>query len=220
MHTIYHSFIDLLLILFPQLTEGRRTGALAMKVGMLPIWDKWGERHAVTVLQLDECDVVQVKREDTDGYVAMQLGVGEAKRCRVKISAMGHYKRADVKPKRKLMEFRVSPDSIVPEGIIRIISHLTSHTTILTFQLSFMNDSSCFVGTRIRALHFVPGQFVDVCGISKGKGFQGVMKRWNFSGGRASHGNSLAHRIPGNYPSIRCCSFLVVVVVPSIFQVR
>jgi large subunit ribosomal protein L3 len=139
-----------------------------MKVGMLPIWDKWGERHAVTVLQLDECEVVQVKREETDGYTALQLGVGEAKSKRVKISAMGHYKRANVKPKRKLAEFRVTPDSLLPEG------------------------------TRIRALHFLPGQFVDVCGISKGKGFQGVMKRWNFGGGRATHGNSLAHRIPGS----------------------
>ena len=141
---------------------------MAMKVGMLPIWDKWGERHAVTVLQLDECEVVQVKREETDGYTALQLGVGEAKSKRVKISAMGHYKRANVKPKRKLAEFRVTPDSLLPEG------------------------------TRIRALHFLPGQFVDVCGISKGKGFQGVMKRWNFGGGRATHGNSLAHRIPGS----------------------
>ena len=124
------------------MTEGRRTGALAMKVGMLPIWDKWGERHAVTVLQLDECDVVQVKREDTDGYVAMQLGVGEAKRCRVKISAMGHYKRADVKPKRKLMEFRVSPDSIVPEGNDNsnhssLISILMSHSYCISLLLSY-----------------------------------------------------------------------------------
>ena len=195
------------------MTEGRRTGALAMKVGMLPIWDKWGERHAVTVLQLDECDVVQVKREDTDGYVAMQLGVGEAKRCRVKISAMGHYKRADVKPKRKLMEFRVSPDSIVPEGMIRTTPYIHIYHHLLLILIKFheyniMHGSWRFgwitvllIGTRIRALHFVPGQFVDVCGISKGKGFQGVMKRWNFSGGRATHGNSLAHRIPGDYYS-------------------
>ena len=99
-----------------------------MKVGMLPLWDTWGIRHAVTVLQLDECEVVQVKTEETDGYTAMQLGVGEAKLSRVNISKLGHYKKADVKPKRKLAEFRVTPDTLLPEG------------------------------TRIRALHFVPGQ--------------------------------------------------------------
>ena len=82
---------------------------------------------------------------------------------------LGHYKKSNIeKPNRKLSEFRVTPDAIVP------------------------------VGTKIRAVHFVPGQLVDVCGTSKGKGFAGVMKRWNFGGGRASHGNSLAHRIPGS----------------------
>ena len=112
-----------------QLTEKRRSGALAMKVGMLSIWDKWGERHAVTVLQLDNCQVVQVKKEETEGYCALQLGVGEAKSNRVKISTAGHFKAAgDLTPNRKLMEFRVTPDSILP------------------------------VGTKISSMHFVPGQ--------------------------------------------------------------
>ena len=126
-----------------------------MKVGMLPIWDKWGERHAVTVLQLDECDVVQVKREDTDGYVAMQLGVGEAKRCRVKISAMGHYKRADVKPKRKLMEFRVSPDSIVPEGMIRSASYsyLSSLLTPIYPYFSLLTRLNSSHRSRTKYMH-------------------------------------------------------------------
>lgn len=139
-----------------------------MKVGMLPFWDKWGNRHATTVLQLDECQVVQVKKDETDGYSALQLGVGEAKLKRVNKPDMGHYAKAEVKPKRKLMEFRVTPDALLP------------------------------VGTQIKAPHFVPGQLVDVCGISKGKGFQGVMKRWNFRGGFASHGASVSHRIPGS----------------------
>lgn len=142
-----------------------------MKVGMLAIFDQWGERHAVTVLQLDNCQVVQVKKPETDGYLALQLGVGEAKVKRVGISKLGHYEKNDLVPNRKLAEFRISPDALLP------------------------------VGTKISSLHFVPGQLVDVCGTSKGKGFAGVMKRWNFGGGRATHGNSLAHRIPGKIDS-------------------
>lgn len=151
-----------------QLKEGRRTGALAMKVGMLAIWDKWGQRHAVSILQLDDCRIVQVKTEETDGYCAMQLGVGEAKPSRVTISRAGHFEKIGIVAKRKLAEFRVTPDALIEAG------------------------------TQIKATHFIPGQLVDVCGISKGKGFTGVMKRWNFGGGRATHGNSLAHRIPGS----------------------
>ena len=133
---------------------------------MLAIFDQWGERHAVTVLHLDECRVVQKKTIDMDGYTSLQLGVGEAKMKRVKPTLKGHYLKAGVFPKRKLGEFRVTPDSLLP------------------------------VGTKINAVHFVPGQLIDVCGISKGKGFQGVMKRWNFGGGSASHGNSVSHRVP------------------------
>ena len=99
-----------------------------MKVGMIPLWDVWGARHATTVLHLDSCQVVQVKTDDTEGYTSMQLGVGEAKTSRVKKSAMGHFDKADVTPKRKLMEFRVTPDSLLP------------------------------VGTIIQAMHFIPGQ--------------------------------------------------------------
>jgi large subunit ribosomal protein L3 len=151
-----------------QLPEGRRVGALAMKVGMLAIWDKWGQRYPTTVLQLDNCEVVQTKTEETNGYTALQLGVGEAKPSRVKKPQAGHFAKAGVSPKRKLQEFCVTPDAVLPAG------------------------------TKIEAMHFVPGQLVDVCGISKGKGFQGVMKRWNFGGGRATHGNSLSHRIIGS----------------------
>lgn len=175
-----------------QLQSGRRVGALAMKVGMLPVWDKWGQRYPCTVLQLDNCHVVQVKTPTTDGYSALQLGVGVRKlsinpraklqnyRRKVKATLLGHFCNmldngkvndsvCDKAPviSRKLSEFRVSEDAILP------------------------------LGTKIEASHFVPGQLVDVCGTSKGKGFQGAMKRWNFKGGSASHGNSLAHRALG-----------------------
>jgi len=151
-----------------QLTEGRRTGALAMKVGMMPVWDTWGTRHACTVLQLDQCQVVQVKTEESDGYTALQLGVGEKKHNRVNKTTAGHARKAGVLPKRYLSEFRVTPDALLQPG------------------------------TQINATHFVAGQLVDVCGTSKGKGTQGVMKRWNFGGGQATHGNSLSHRVMGS----------------------
>ena len=152
-----------------QLKEGKRTGLLAMKVGMLGIFDKWGKRIPVTVLQVDNCRVVQIKTEETNGYTALQLSIGEAKPGKTKISLAKHYEAAGIEtPGRKLAEFRVTPDSIIPAG------------------------------TRLRANHFLPGQLVDVCGISRGKGFAGVMKRWNFGGGRATHGNSLSHRSHGS----------------------
>lgn len=99
-----------------------------MKVGMLPLWDQWGERHATTVLHLDTCQVVQVKTMETEGYTALKLGVGQAKLSRVNITTAGQYKKAGLDPNRKLMEFRVTPDSILP------------------------------VGTKIQAMHFIPGQ--------------------------------------------------------------
>lgn len=160
-----------------QLPEGRRTGALVMKVGMLAVWDKWGVRYPVTVLHVDNCRVVQTKTFENDGYCALQLGVGEAKLKRVNKPLLGHFKAAaklagtennEVSVNRKLREFHVSPDCTLAPG------------------------------TQIFATHFVPGQLVDVCGVSKGKGFQGAMKRHNFAGGRASHGNSLNHRTLGS----------------------
>jgi large subunit ribosomal protein L3 len=100
-----------------------------MKVGMVSVWDKWGMCHATTVLQLDDCRVIQVKKEETDGYTALQLGVGEAKAKRVKEPMLSHMKRwGDLPAKRKLMEFRVTPDALLETG------------------------------TLIQAMHFVPGQ--------------------------------------------------------------
>lgn len=148
--------------------KARRSGALAMKVGSMAIFDSWGVRHPVTVLQLDECEVVQVKTETTDGYTSMQLGVGERKWKNVNKAMAERFRLAGVSPKRKLMEFRVSEEALLP------------------------------VGFRLRAQHFVAGQLVDVCGTSKGKGFQGGMKRWGFKGQGASHGVSKAHRHIGS----------------------
>lgn len=100
-----------------------------MKVGMVPVWDKWGTRYATTVLQLDDCRVVQVKTCETDGYTALQLGVGEAKARRVKGTMKGHMERwGGLQGKRKLGEFRVSKDALLEPG------------------------------TLIQAMHFVPGQ--------------------------------------------------------------
>jgi large subunit ribosomal protein L3 len=152
-----------------QLKEGRRSGVLAMKVGMLSVFDKWGKRTPVTALQVDNCRVVQVKKDDSDGYTAMQLSVGEAKPGKSKISLKNHYEKAGIiNPGRRLQEFRVTEDSLLEPG------------------------------THLNASHFVPGQLVDVCGTSRGKGFAGVMKRWGFGGGRATHGNSLSHRSHGS----------------------
>jgi large subunit ribosomal protein L3 len=151
-----------------QLNAGRRTGALAMKVGMLPMWDKWGVRFTVTVLQVDNCFVVQHKTIENEGYEALQLSVGEAKTKNVRLPQRGHFFKSGVLPGRQLQEFRITPDAALP------------------------------IGTQVKCTHFVPGQLVDVCGISKGKGFQGAMKRHNFSGGRATHGNSKNHRTLGS----------------------
>ncbi len=153
----------------PQLM--RRTGALAIKVGMMPVWDEWGERHACTVLYLDNNTVIRTFTEEEDGYMSVQIGAGERKKKNVTKPLMGHYKKygVDENPPYTVREFRVSHEEYLPEP-----------------------------GTKIHARHFVPGQNVDISGISKGKGFQGAMKRWNFSGMPASHGTSLSHRALGS----------------------
>jgi large subunit ribosomal protein L3 len=145
-----------------------RTGLLAIKAGMLAEFDSWGMRQVLTVLLVDNCQVVQTKLEDQHGYTALQLGISDAKYKNVTKPLRVHYEKAGVAPKRKLQEFRIKPEAILPEG------------------------------TTLQARHFVPGQLVDVCGISKGKGFQGAMKRHGFGGMRASHGVSKTHRALGS----------------------
>ncbi len=145
-----------------------RSGLIAQKLGMSRIFTDEGEHIPVTVLKVDNCQVVAQLTEEKNGYSALQLGVGTRKRSRVAKSEQKKFAVANVEPKRKLAEFRVSPENMID------------------------------VGAELTADHFVPGQFVDVTGTSQGKGFQGAMKRWNFSGLRATHGVSISHRSHGS----------------------
>jgi len=145
-----------------------RSGLVAQKVGMTRIFDDAGDHVPVTVLKIDNCQVVAVRTAETDGYTAVQLGVGKAKVKNVTKPMRGHFAKAKVEPKAKLVEFRVDADALIE------------------------------VGAELTADHFVPGQFVDVAGITIGKGFAGGMKRWNFGGLRATHGVSVSHRSHGS----------------------
>src|ERR687886_1111067 len=144
-----------------------RSGVIAQKVGMTRVFTDAGEHVPVTVLKVDNCQVVAHRTRDKNGYTALQLGVGKAKVKNVSRAERGRFAVAKVEPKKKLAEFRVSEDAVIP------------------------------VGAEITADHFVPGQFVDVTGTTTGKGFAGGMKRWNFGGLRASHGVSISHRSIG-----------------------
>jgi len=145
-----------------------RTGVIVKKVGMTRVFSEKGEHIPVTVLQLDKCQVVAKRTVEKDGYTAVQLGVGTQKPHRVTQPMRGHFAKANVEPKRKLQEFRVSTENLLD------------------------------VGDEITADHFVPGQLVDVAGHTVGKGFAGAMKRWNFAGLEASHGVSISHRSHGS----------------------
>ncbi len=145
-----------------------RSGVIVQKVGMTRVYTEAGEHVPVTVLRMDGCQVVAQRTEEKDGYTALQLGAGRAKPKNTPQPMRGHFAKAQVEPKRKLAEFRVSPENLVE------------------------------VGAEITADHFVPGQYVDVTGTSIGKGFAGVMKRHNFGGLRATHGVSVSHRSHGS----------------------
>ena len=156
-------------------TRHKRCGALGIKLGMMPVWDDWGERHACTAIFLDTNIVMEIKTKEKHGYDAVVLGAGERKLKRVKKTLLGFYEKIGLKqPPAITREFKLySPD---PENINVIPEP----------------------GTQIHARHFVPGQNVDVAGISKGKGFQGAMKRHNFKGMPATHGVSKSHRALGS----------------------
>ena len=145
-----------------------RSGVIAQKIGMTRVYNDAGEHVPVTVLRMENCQVVAQRTQEKNGYTAVQLGVGLAKVKNTTKPMRGHFAAASVEPKAKLAEFRVSPENLID------------------------------VGAEITAEHFVAGQKVDVTGTSIGKGFQGVMKRHNFGGGRASHGNSVSHRSHGS----------------------
>lgn len=145
-----------------------RTGVIAQKLGMTRVFDEFGQHVPVTVLQLDNVQVLAQKTKEKDGYTAVQLGFGKAKPKNVSKPMRGHFAKAKVEPKRKVMEFRVAEDAMLE------------------------------VGREIRADHYVAGQYIDVSGITVGKGFAGAMKRWNFRGLEASHGVSVSHRSHGS----------------------
>src|SRR6201996_996538 len=145
-----------------------RTGVIAKKLGMTRFFDEAGTHVPVTVLSLDGCQVTAQRTQEKDGYVALQLGVGAKKAKNTSKAMRGHFAKALVEPKRKLVEFKVSEDNLID------------------------------VGAELTADHFLAGQPVDVSGITIGKGFQGGMKRWNFGGLRATHGVSVSHRSLGS----------------------
>jgi large subunit ribosomal protein L3 len=145
-----------------------RSGVIAQKVGMTRIFTEAGEHVPVTVLKLENLQVLAHRTVEKNGYTAIQVGGGTRKVSRLTKAERGTFAKAEVEPKRKLAEFRVSPENLIE------------------------------VGAEITADHFVPGQFVDVTGTSQGKGFQGAMKRWNFGGLRATHGVSVSHRSHGS----------------------
>jgi len=145
-----------------------RTGLIARKLGMTRLFKEDGSHVPVTVLHLDEVQVVDTRTQERDGYNAVQLGTTLAKVKNVSKANRGHYARVKVEPRKKLVEFRVAADAVLEPGAV------------------------------ITAAHFVPGQKVDVTGTTKGKGFAGAMKRWNFRGLEASHGVSVSHRSHGS----------------------
>ena len=145
-----------------------RTGVIARKLGMSRLFEADGTHVPVTVLQVADCEVVAQRTAATDGYTALQLGAGAAKVKNVTKPMRGHFARAKVEPKRRLVEFRVDADAMVAPG------------------------------TRLAADHFIVGQHVDVTGTTIGKGFAGAIKRHGFHGLRATHGVSLSHRSLGS----------------------
>ena len=145
-----------------------RTGVIAKKLGMARFFDEAGAHVPVTVLSLEGCQVVGQRTQEKDGYVALQLGAGPKKPKNTTKALRGHFGKAQVEPKAKVAEFRVSEDNLID------------------------------VGAEFTADHFVAGQKVDVSGLTVGKGFAGAMKRWNFGGLRATHGVSVSHRSHGS----------------------
>ena len=145
-----------------------RSGIIAKKLGMSRVFTDAGDHVPVTVLQVESCQVVAHRTQEKNGYTALQLGVGKAKVKNVSKAERGRSAIAHVEPKMRLAEFRVEEDKMIP------------------------------VGAEITADHFAVGQYVDVTGVTIGKGFAGPMKRWNFRGLRATHGVSVSHRSHGS----------------------
>ena len=145
-----------------------RTGVIAKKMGMTRLFQADGRHVPVTVLQLENVQVVSIREKNRDGYTAVALGAGTAKAKNVAKPQRGAFGKAKVEPKAKIVEFRVDEDALLE------------------------------VGATISADHFIAGQLVDIQGVTQGKGFQGGMKRWGFGGMRATHGVSVSHRALGS----------------------
>ncbi len=145
-----------------------RTGLVAKKMGMTRVFDENGRHVPVTVLQVEDVQVVSQKTEDKNGYTAVQIGAFDKKESRTTKAEMGHFNKAKVSPKKVVKEFRVDVENLLE------------------------------VGSELKTDIFTEGQFVDVTGVSKGRGFTGAMKRWGFKGLRATHGVSVSHRSLGS----------------------
>ena len=145
-----------------------RCGVIVRKLGMSRVFNDIGEHIPVTVLRLEDTEVVSTRSMDKDGYIAVQLGFGSRKVKHTTKPMRGHFAKANVEPKERLAEFVVSEDALLS------------------------------VGDKLSVSHYVVGQKVDVVGMSQGKGFAGSMKRHNFGGMRASHGVSVSHRAHGS----------------------
>ena len=151
-----------------QVTAKTRTGVIAKKLGMTRIFDETGAHIGVTAFKVDSNQVIRVTDLDKQGYLAVQVGAGERKASRTTKPQKGHFAKSKVEPKQVVHEFRIPA-----EGLLE-------------------------VGAEISAAHFVPGQYVDVTSTTVGRGFAGVIKRWNFGGMPASHGVSVSHRAHGS----------------------
>ena len=145
-----------------------RCGLIAKKIGMTRIFGNDGQSVPVSVLKMDNCQVISKKTNDVHGYNALQIGFGTKKAKNISKAERGHFAKSNIEPKEKIAEFKVSEDALID------------------------------VGKIIGVNHFIIGQKVDVIGLSKGKGFAGAMKRHNFAGLRASHGVSISHRAHGS----------------------
>jgi large subunit ribosomal protein L3 len=146
-----------------------RTGVIAKKMGMTRLFQEDGRHVPVTVLSLEECQVVGARNQERDGYFAVQLGAGPRKAKNVNKPQREAFAKAEVEPKARVAEFRVdSEDALLP------------------------------IGATVTADHFIAGQMVDIQGVTQGKGFAGAMKRWGFGGMRATHGVSISHRAHGS----------------------
>ena len=145
-----------------------RTGLICKKLGMSRLYTEDGIHTPVTILHLDNCHVVSTKTKEKDGYNSVQLGVGNITEKNLSKPMKGHFKKNNITAKARLSEFRVTEENLLENG------------------------------SELSASHFIDGQFIDVSGVSIGKGFAGAMKRHNFSGLRASHGVSVSHRSHGS----------------------